>query len=85
MLVSTDVYVYILKCSDNTFYTGITKNLDRRINEHEAGRASYTKKRLPVCLVYYAECEGYINARGLEKYIKNMGARKYLNKQQIIA
>ena len=50
-------YVYILKCSDNTYYTGITSNIKNRIIEHQSGfhKESYTYKRRPVELVYYAE------------------------------
>lgn len=50
--------VYILKCSDESYYTGSTNNLVNRINEHNAGKyAGYTKARLPVKLVY--SCEFY--------------------------
>ena len=45
--------VYILRCADNSFYTGITNNLARRCKQHNAGTASrYTRSRLPVELVY---------------------------------
>jgi len=50
-------YVYILRCSDNTFYTGITTDVDRRIKEHngELPRgAKYTAARSPFSLVYSA-------------------------------
>lgn len=48
-----DWQVYILKCSDGTFYTGITNNLNLRIKKHNLGKgAKYTKTRLPVSLVY---------------------------------
>ena len=48
-----DWQVYILKCSDGTFYTGITNNLNLRIKKHNLGKgAKYTKNRLPVSLVY---------------------------------
>ena len=48
-------YVYILKCADNTYYTGITKNINRRIKEHEGNKgAKYTKQRGPFKLVYKA-------------------------------
>ncbi len=44
--------MYILECSDRTFYTGSTKNLARRFNEHRLGLgANYTKQRLPVKLI----------------------------------
>lgn len=47
-------YVYMLKCADNTLYTGITTNLERRLREHNEGKigAKYTKPRRPVSFVY---------------------------------
>ena len=53
--------VYILECSDNSLYTGITNNLERRLEEHRTGRgAKYTKHRSPL-RVRYAE---YQNTKG---------------------
>ena len=47
-------YMYILRCSDGTYYTGSTNNLDLRIAQHQNGEgANHTKKRLPVILVYF--------------------------------
>lgn len=47
-------YTYIVKCSDDTYYTGWTNNLEKRIKSHNAGTgAKYTRPRLPVTLVYY--------------------------------
>ena len=47
-------YIYIVKCSDNSLYTGITTDLERRVNEHNSSNkgAKYTKTRRPVKLVY---------------------------------
>ena len=46
-------FVYILSCADGSLYTGITKDLIRRCEQHNAGTASrYTRSRLPVVLVY---------------------------------
>lgn len=47
-------YVYILKCKDKTFYTGVTTDLERRICEHNSSKlgAKYTRNRRPVELVY---------------------------------
>ena len=46
-------FVYILRCADGTLYTGITNDLTRRCEQHNAGTASrYTRSRLPVDLVY---------------------------------
>ena len=47
-------YTYILKCSDNTRYTGWTTDLKKRLKTHNQGKgAKYTRSRLPVTLVYY--------------------------------
>jgi putative endonuclease len=48
-----DWFVYIVECADRTFYTGITNNLERRVDEHNAGKgARYTRGRGPVSLRY---------------------------------
>ncbi len=54
------LYVYILKCSDNTYYTGITNNPERRLIQHTKGinKDSYTYTRRPLELVY---CELFTN------------------------
>ena len=47
-------YVYILKCADDSYYTGSTTDLERRMKQHEQGwGANHTKVRLPATLVYY--------------------------------
>ncbi|WP_446898264.1 GIY-YIG nuclease family protein [Clostridium sp. LBM24168] len=49
-------YIYILECSDGTFYTGYTNNIKKRIQTHNNGKgAKYTRGRLPVKLVYFEE------------------------------
>jgi len=49
-----DWFVYLLRCKDNSLYCGITNNLDKRVQQHNKGKASkYTRVRLPVVLVYY--------------------------------
>ena len=49
-------YTYILKCKDDSLYTGWTNDLKKRITSHNAGKgAKYTKARRPVELVYYEE------------------------------
>jgi putative endonuclease len=63
--------VYILECADNTLYTGITTDLDRRMAEHAAGKgARYTKGRGPFRLVYSETCEGRAEASRRETAIK---------------
>ena len=56
-------YVYILKCSDDSLYTGWTNNLEKRVKAHSNGKgAKYTKFRLPVELVYFEEYENKVEA-----------------------
>ena len=50
-------FLYILKCLDGTFYTGITNDLERRLKMHQAGKASkYTRTRRPVEMLYSEKC-----------------------------
>lgn len=49
-------YIYILQCSGGSYYTGSTKDFEKRLSEHQNGKgANHTKKRLPVRLVYLEE------------------------------
>jgi predicted GIY-YIG superfamily endonuclease len=51
-------YVYIIECSDGSFYTGITNDLERRLQQHNDGTASrYTRSRRPVMFRYQEACE----------------------------
>ena len=70
--------VYILRCSDHSFYTGIISNLDERLNEHQSGKhaESYTFKRRPVKLMYYAEFTEVERAISMEKQIKKWSTAK---------
>lgn len=72
------IFVYILKCSNNTFYTGLTYNLNKRILEHKNGFSIFTKRRLPVSLVYCEKLENRIEARKREIKIKDMSQKKKL-------
>lgn len=66
-------YTYILKCRDNTFYTGWTNNLEKRVQAHNAGTASkYTRTRGPVELVYYECFETKQEAMSWEWRIKQL-------------
>lgn len=67
-------YTYIVKCSDETYYTGWTNNLEKRIQTHNAGKgAKYTKVRRPVELVYYEE---FAKRRGYATRICNQATKK---------
>ena len=66
-------YVYILRCSDETLYTGWTTSLERRLKAHNSGKgAKYTKARLPVEIVYYEEFEDKKEAMKREYAIKQL-------------
>ena len=71
-------YVYILQCADDTYYTGVTSNLDNRLIEHHSAKYpdSYTAQRLPVKLVFYAEFTDINHAIASEKQIKNWSRTK---------
>ncbi len=70
-------YMYILECADGSFYTGSTKNLKRRIEEHKNGEgANYTKLHLPVKLVYYETFNRIDNAFNREKQIQRWSRDK---------
>jgi putative endonuclease len=71
--------VYILQCADNSLYTGITNDLDRRMAEHAAGKgAKYTKSRGPFRLVYSETCQDRAEASRRETAIKAMDRGKKL-------
>ena len=71
-------YVYILKCSDNTFYTGITTDLKRRLYEHNNSKlgAKYTKGRRPVFLIYSRKKNNKSEASREELRIKKLSREK---------
>src|SRR5882672_3851041 len=70
--------VYILLCSDNSYYTGLTNDLDKRIWQHETGFFSdcYTYKRRPVKLMWHTRVETNEEANKLEKQIKGWSRKK---------
>ena len=70
-------FVYILRCADDTLYTGITNDLTRRLEKHNAGTASrYTRSRLPVALVYQEVQASRSDALKRELAIKALSRRQ---------
>ncbi|EMA19844.1 GIY-YIG nuclease family protein [Haloarcula argentinensis] len=64
-------HVYVLRCSDNTFYTGYTTDVERRVREHDAGDgAKYTRGRTPVELIHVESFESQSDAMSREYEIK---------------
>ena len=75
-------YTYIVKCSGETFYTGWTNDLEKRIEMHNSGKgAKYTKARLPVELVYYEAFDTKEEAMSREWHIKRLSRSE---KQKLI-
>jgi len=72
-------YVYIVKCRDESLYTGWTKDIDSRIKVHNSGNgAKYTRSRRPVELVYWEELDGKSGALVREAAIKKMTKKQKL-------
>jgi predicted GIY-YIG superfamily endonuclease len=77
------MWVYILRCSDNTLYVGQTSNIAERERVHNAGKGpSYTAERRPVRVVYSEFCDSRQSARRREEQIKRWSAQK---KEALIA
>lgn len=75
-------YVYILRCADNSLYTGWCKNLEKRVDKHNKGLgAKYTKSRKPCKLVFYKEISSKSEALKIEFRIKKL---KKVYKENIV-
>jgi putative endonuclease len=70
--------VYILECADNSYYTGVTNDITRRLYEHQTGisKRAYTYYRRPVKLVWLSESLKPMEAIELEKQIKGWTRKK---------
>ncbi|RLV54542.1 GIY-YIG nuclease family protein [Aeromicrobium phragmitis] len=70
-------WVYILECSDGSYYVGSTRNMERRLWQHQRGEgAVYTRSRLPVRLAFAHQCESPAEAFWLEKRIQKWSRAK---------
>lgn len=70
-------YVYILRCSDGTLYTGWTNDINKRLEAHNSGNgAKYTRGRLPVTLVHLEELPTKSDALKREAAIKKLSLKK---------
>ena len=77
-----DHYVYVLRCGDDTLYTGYTTDVERRVAEHDAGEgAKYTRGRTPVELVHVEAYETQSAAMSREYEIKQLSRSR---KEQLI-
>ena len=74
--------LYMLRCADNTLYTGIAKDLPHRLAAHRAGTgAKYVRGRLPINIVYTEECKDKSSALKREIQVKKMSKKE---KEQLI-
>ena len=69
-------FVYIIRCNDKHLYTGITWNLNKRLNEHQSGKIPFTKNRKPLKLVYKENFQTRKMAAKREKEIKGWTRKK---------
>lgn len=68
-------FIYILRCSDDTLYTGIAKDVDKRVEQHNTDNvkgAKYTRARRPVELMYWEACDSRSEASKREYVIKQL-------------
>jgi predicted GIY-YIG superfamily endonuclease len=75
-------WVYILECSDGTYYTGYSRDPETRLAQHQAGTASrYTRTRLPVTMIFLQECPTSTEAYRTERRIKQLPRK---NKEALV-
>ena len=75
-------YLYILRCGDGTLYTGITNDIEKRLEAHRTGKgAKYTRGRGPLELAYRETCESHSHALKRELEVKKLSR---LQKEQMI-
>jgi putative endonuclease len=75
-------FVYLLRCSDNTFYAGVATDIERRVKQHNgelAGGARYTRGRRPVSVVWQQDCDSRSEALKREAAIKKLSRTQKLN------
>ena len=84
-------FVYMIKCDDNTIYTGISNNLKKRLDTHKKGNGSkYVRARLPFKLIYTEECQSRsiaikreIEIKKLDKKNKELLVKLYNEKKEL--
>ena len=72
-------YVYVLRSRlDGKFYTGFTSDLNHRLTEHNSGKVTSTKSRIPMELIYYEFCLNKKDGINREKYLKTTYGKRYI-------
>ena len=73
-------YVYVLQSQkDEKFYVGYTKDIQKRLEEHNSGKVRSTKERRPLELIYWEGCLNQQDAIKREKYLKTAWGKRYIN------
>ncbi|MGB5238109.1 MAG: GIY-YIG nuclease family protein [Flavobacteriaceae bacterium] len=75
--------VYILKCRDNTYYTGCTNNFDKRLLRHHNRHIHYTRNRLPVHLISKIVFWNKYKAYNFERYLKSGSGKAFMKRHLI--
>jgi putative endonuclease len=75
--------VYILKCSNDTYYTGFTTNIQNRLKAHNNKEVHYTKDKLPLCLIHISFFINKKKAYDFERYLKSGSGIAFRNKRLI--
>ena len=75
--------VYLLKCSDGTYYTGCTSDLDERLIRHNKKEVTYTSTRLPVELITYIVFSDKYKAFNFERYLKSGSGKAFTFKRLV--
>lgn len=76
-------YVYLLRCSDDSLYTGCTNNLEKRLDKHFNGEVQFTSSRRPLQLITYVAFTDKYKAYFFEKYLKSGSGRAFVNKRML--
>jgi putative endonuclease len=74
-------YVYVLKLNNQTYYTGYTTDLKKRVKKHNKGDVPHTKKFRPIKLIYYSAFMSKKKAQNFEKYLKTGSGIAFRNKR----
>ena len=75
-------YTYVLQSNrDKKFYTGVSKNLKLRFEQHNKGQVESTKQRIPFDLIYYEACHEWDDAVKREKYFKTYHGKAFLRRR----
>ncbi|MBQ0140442.1 MAG: GIY-YIG nuclease family protein [Kurthia sp.] len=80
MEITNKHYMYVLRCSDDTLYTGYTNNIEKRMLTHNSGKgAKYTRSRLPIQCIYFEQFETKSQAMSAEYFFKKKTRQQKLS------